>query len=128
MIVEIKPYHIIHGDDPDAILTVMELTRDQLQEQVYFAFDTYTMLDDIYVLCVVGWHWDMLKFERGGNKLSVGKYVGGLQSKGKQKKAIDDHGFVSHHLLNEQLNDFSDDFKAEWDKVMGYVGLATNFA
>ena len=70
----------------------------------------------------------MLKFERGGNKLSVGKYVGGLQSKGKQKKAIDDHGFVSHHLLNEQLNDFSDDFKAEWDKVMGYVGLATNFA
>jgi hypothetical protein len=76
IIIEIKPYHMIHGDNPEFICTVNELTKNQLQEQVYFAFDTYTMLNDIHVLCAIEWHWDMLKFERGSNKLPSCKYTG----------------------------------------------------
>jgi hypothetical protein len=135
VIVEIKPYHNILGEDPDGVLMSMELTRVQLQEQVYFAFDTYTLMNDIYVLCVIGWHWDMLKFERRSNMLPSGKYSGDLQSKGKGKGkgkgsedgAVYDHPFKPRHILNSQRNDFSDDFKGAWNTAMGSIECTASF-
>jgi hypothetical protein len=133
VIVEIKPYQNILGDEPDAIFMAMEFTRTQLQEQVYFAFDTYTLMDDIYVLCIIGWHWDLLKFERRSNQLPSGKYAGDIQSKGKGKGkgrrvgAVYDHDFNPRHMLNSQRNDFSDDFKGGWNTAMRSIGCITNF-
>lgn len=137
IIVEIKPYHYVLGDEPDSIYISMELTRRQLQEQVCFAFDRYTLMDDIYVLCVIGWHWDLLKFERRSNQLPSGKYVGDIRSKGKGKGkgkgkkddvgAVYEHDFKPRHMLNSQRDDFSDDFKAGWNMAMGSIGCITNF-
>jgi hypothetical protein len=104
----------------------MEAMRTQLQEQVYFVFDTYTLLNELYVLCVIGWHWDILKFERAGNELRSGKYTGEDQGED-QTRAIDDHVFNPRELLNSQRNDFSHDFKAEWNNAMEYTGLTTGF-
>jgi len=126
VVVEIKPYHPIKGDTDDAVLGVMEDTRDQLLEQVSFGLDRYRMLDVMYVLCVIGWHWDMLKFERGpNNELPTGKYV--VKAKGKQKPLDDNHIFRPRHLLNKKRTDLSDEFKEEWNNAMRCVQLTTNF-
>lgn len=129
VIVEIKPYDVINGQELDVISIVMDRTRNQLQEQVYFAFDRYTMLNDIYVLCVVGWHWDILHFKRRDNTLPPGKYKG-IRRKGRARASatpVDDHVFNPRHLLNNEKKDFSRDFKASWNMVMKIIGLTTTF-
>jgi hypothetical protein len=126
VVVEIKPYHPIKGDADDAVLGAMEDTRYQLLEQVSFGLDRYRVLDVMYVLCVIGWHWDMLKFERGpNNELSTGKYVG--KDKGKKKAPDDSHTFRPRYLLNKKRTDLSNEFKEEWNNAMGCVQLTTNF-
>ena len=125
-VVEIKPYHPIKGNTDDTVLGVMEDTRDQLLELVSFGLDRYRMLDVMYVLYVIGWQWDMLKFKRGpNNKLLTSKYIG--KAKAKQKVLDDSHTFRPCHLLNKKCTDLSDEFKEEWNNAMGSVQLTTNF-
>jgi len=117
LIIEIKPYHPIRGDTTDGIVKVMENTREQLLEQVAFALDKYKILNVIHIICVVGWHWDMLEFNGGPNtELASGKYF----DKGKHGKLESDHIFQPRHLLNSNTapTGFSDGFKAAWTKAM----------
>lgn len=133
--VEIKPYHEVHGAQVESIEELMKDARAQIEQQVQFAFDEYTVSNTMHVVLVIGFHWDIMEFKRHDMVPLPDRRVGPVDKR-KRRPGIPTTlrlktrgaEFVPRELLNQDKTDFSNEFKLEWGIVMDGINLKTDWS
>lgn len=139
ILIEIKPYHVALGAksiDLADISYSMLGAKVQIQEQAQFAFDEYKDLDNIHVVLVVGFHWDIKEFKRSeievlpdmktaSKRPAISAFLANVRS----GNVLQQDRFNPRPLWNVAQTDFHQDFKKEWARMMRNVdrGLKTNW-
>ena len=117
IVIEIKPYHEVYGAQVESVGELMKDTRAQIEQQVQFAFNEYTVSNIMHVVLVVGFHWDIMEFKRDNVVPLPNKRVGPVDKR-KCRPGIPTTlrlktrgaGFVPRELLNQDKTDFSNEF------------------
>jgi len=132
ILVEIKPYHETKG--AAAVSFTMNHARTQTEEQARFAFDQYPLLDKVYIVLIVGFHWAIREIKRRDLQSLPSHKVGPTSRRKRsalptQWTACDTvYQYMPRQLLNDDRTDYSEDFKQQWGIAMRDLQLTTDWS